>query len=276
MLIYVLSAETWGCINSHPGPQIQSLCLLDLPPELLDHVMVFARTDGSRRLGSTCRVLRTISTPYIFKVRDPNKTSLPASALNRGSLQTRTLSFGSTKQWPRDAEWDYEEYEEAARRARDLWSTAQEMVLTKLQFLLSRADISASLEALRVLAWRVVPSTPNEPDLFRPLCQQLQHLLFHTPALHTLSLSSISISVELRQHIMNLPNLRTLRLMECTTPELELAGPLPPHLQNDSVRNLTISGRTLDDFGWLDINAHKPSFPPHVALHCALTSEIGA
>ncbi|KIK66448.1 hypothetical protein GYMLUDRAFT_55703 [Collybiopsis luxurians FD-317 M1] len=51
-------------------PKIQSLCLTDLPSEMLDHIISFTSLEQARLLSATCRQLRQIGLPYLFETRD--------------------------------------------------------------------------------------------------------------------------------------------------------------------------------------------------------------
>jgi hypothetical protein len=60
--------EFQECLAENPEPRFQVTCLVDLPPELLQYIMSVPDIDVSRLLGSTCRGLRSLSLPYIFRV----------------------------------------------------------------------------------------------------------------------------------------------------------------------------------------------------------------
>lgn len=66
--LFSLPEDTLKCLALHPTPKFQLLCLRDLPPELIHYIMDIAGVDGARRLGATCRLLREISSSYIFEV----------------------------------------------------------------------------------------------------------------------------------------------------------------------------------------------------------------
>ena len=55
-------------IDLNPTPRIQTLCLLDLPPEILHIIVGRYDNHNARRLGSTCRCLHSISHSYIYRV----------------------------------------------------------------------------------------------------------------------------------------------------------------------------------------------------------------
>jgi hypothetical protein len=65
----LVAAEFKEILHQYPEPQIQVLRLLNLPPELLFHIMEVAGMEGARLLGSTCKLLRAISLPFIYRVR---------------------------------------------------------------------------------------------------------------------------------------------------------------------------------------------------------------
>lgn len=50
-------------------PVFQKLYLLDLPPELILHIMELSGVHGARHLAATCRSLRTVSLSYIYQSR---------------------------------------------------------------------------------------------------------------------------------------------------------------------------------------------------------------
>jgi hypothetical protein len=56
-------------MEMHDEPQIQKMCLVDLPPEILDHVFRHATIRQGRLLSLTCRRLNEIGRRYIFRVR---------------------------------------------------------------------------------------------------------------------------------------------------------------------------------------------------------------
>ena len=54
--------------ESKGKPKIQKLFLLDLPDELLDLVLQQGGSNVVRLLSRTCRHMRTLVTPYIYRV----------------------------------------------------------------------------------------------------------------------------------------------------------------------------------------------------------------
>lgn len=49
-------------------PRFQRLVLLDLPPEVLGHILDFVDVGGARLLAATCHVLRELAILYAFRV----------------------------------------------------------------------------------------------------------------------------------------------------------------------------------------------------------------
>ncbi|KAI0076005.1 hypothetical protein K474DRAFT_1311776 [Panus rudis PR-1116 ss-1] len=66
-----LAQETVKCVTMANGaqPKIQQLCLHHLPPELLIMIMERLCSHDALRFGSTCRLLRELSLPYIYSSR---------------------------------------------------------------------------------------------------------------------------------------------------------------------------------------------------------------
>ena len=71
----------------HPKPKFQSLLLLHLPPEIL-HIILDDETGNykvARLSSATCRYLRTIAHPYIFKVN--YVSSVPSVLTTHGHIK---------------------------------------------------------------------------------------------------------------------------------------------------------------------------------------------
>ena len=51
-----------------PQPQIQQLLLLDLPAEVLDHIMHLSSLEDLRTWSSMCKLLRDHALKYVYEV----------------------------------------------------------------------------------------------------------------------------------------------------------------------------------------------------------------
>lgn len=51
-----------------PQPKIQQLLLLDLPAEVLDHVMHLSSLEDLRKWSSVCKLLRDHALKYVYEV----------------------------------------------------------------------------------------------------------------------------------------------------------------------------------------------------------------
>ena len=65
---------TWGTENwetvveKDPHPRFQVLCLLDLPPEILNHVMSVSDQDQCKRWYMTCKSLQELAFNFVYEV----------------------------------------------------------------------------------------------------------------------------------------------------------------------------------------------------------------
>ncbi|CAL1716977.1 unnamed protein product [Somion occarium] len=197
--------STWrdrvvDCFRENRNPKFQTLCLHHLPPELLLYIVEIAGVDLAQKLGTTCRLLRDISFPYVFK----DHTFNLSCNLDRDHQYNSLDSF--------DAQVAYLE---------PLVAQARLKFLSDVDFVKARPDILTALRNLSVHGdWRVQTNLVDDESrhsFYAPVYASINNLLPCLPNLQSLTLTSWDITEELTRSFRCLKQLHTLMMSACTS-----------------------------------------------------------
>ncbi|KAL0572500.1 hypothetical protein V5O48_009465 [Marasmius crinis-equi] len=211
--------------NTEAKPKLQKLCLMHLPPELIDYIFSFASLDQARRLASTCKAMKSIGVPHLYHTRRVNFT-----------FPHRNLIIQKLKELP------------ASEEELDALFTEQSAELdSRVRFLVSRPDLINALQTLSICdEWRMeIAMFPSFRSLRRPSSLYVPvHHTFNTLLTSCLNLTSLSIghcaiTGGWLRTLPQLSKLHTLRLHSCwiedeATENTIVHGHLPhsPQLSN--------------------------------------------
>ncbi|KAF8999439.1 hypothetical protein BDQ17DRAFT_1361021 [Cyathus striatus] len=187
-------------LSRNPLPKIQSICLLDLPTEILDIIFKFATIQQARLLSSVCHKLREIGKLYIFI--------------------TRTLSFdfpfgffGETRN---------KGPEELIKIMIPTIEACRINFINQSNFLLSRPDLMGVVGSL-CLGNRATETLVSygldaifDDTFYEPVFKAFVDVILNCKNLRTLSLNKVDVSVEILQAISALPHLTVLDYGCCT------------------------------------------------------------
>ncbi|EED84296.1 predicted protein [Postia placenta Mad-698-R] len=185
-------------------PVFQKLYLLDLPPELILHIMELSGVHGARHLAATCRSLRTVSLSYIYQSR------------------RLVMEFSPTL---RDANGEQLKREAAGAYARSHAQDMQKKLLKDAIFLLSRLDIIPRIQNLTIgvawsqrhLEWAGIDiGTPEYTSFLRPVWAGFEEVLPRAVNVSNLYCMSVQLTQSLLTTMVGLPMLHTLKLHTCT------------------------------------------------------------
>ncbi|GJE96189.1 hypothetical protein PsYK624_123820 [Phanerochaete sordida] len=240
--IYSVSAmknlyeEVKASLQASPQPKLQTLCLLDLPPELLHLVMQLCGVDGARRLGATCHSLREVSVPYIYLERN--------------------LEIKFDPKWN---EINGEDPKAVHDYIQALAASARDEFIGDVAFLLSRPDISERIETLIVSGWQYryfdmagwEPFDENVVEFLLPISVHIHDLIAASPNIKKLSLCFLVITQAMRECIITLKQLNELKVISS---KVTGSANLPPSAS--ALRNLTIRiSDPLDLSAWTFMHA---------------------
>ncbi|CAL1706712.1 unnamed protein product [Somion occarium] len=192
------------CFTQNPTPRFQTLCLHDLPPELLHNIVEIAGIDLARKLGTTCRLLREISFSYMFK---DHRFHLSCGIQWHHYHSLRSFDALATYLDP-------------------LITQARSKLLSDIDFVKSRPDILIALHNVYVddewqvhRTWTrtsVAGNDENRRSFCAPVYSGISNLIVCLPNLQSLTLQHWHITKELTQSLGCLERLRTLTLSSCT------------------------------------------------------------
>lgn len=199
----------------------QRRCLVDLPVELLEHIVKNASLEDARIISSTCKRLRTSSQRYIFISR---------------RLMLNTIDLKDLRPLPADQ-----------RKGATLERYLKEHVrgLSQANFLLGRHDITQKVETAQprvhsvfggeLWADRQYYSTEvHFESIEHAFCSVLETM----QNLTSLSVSRFALSQSLVQVIASLPHLRTLKI---STEHFLTLYFSPPRQISSRIENLVLS-----------------------------------
>ncbi|KAF8079258.1 hypothetical protein FPV67DRAFT_1663906 [Lyophyllum atratum] len=195
----LLTAKVLSTISRNPMPRIQQLCLVQLPPEVLDHIFWMSNLNQMRLLSSTCRHLNNIGSRHIYK--------------------SRTITF--------DVPWDVldelRQSDNPVECLKPLAYSIREELLLKTNFLIGRPDLIAKIENLTILdEWTPSMLDNHGFDLwtmdaafYPPIYKAFTQILSSSFNVTTLALQNISITSEIIRLISDLHHLHSVRLRIC-------------------------------------------------------------
>ncbi|KAF9461866.1 hypothetical protein BDZ94DRAFT_1298978 [Collybia nuda] len=189
-------------IKANPTPRIQKLCLMDLPPELLD--MVFQHTDlyRARLLSSTSRQLNRIGRPYIYV--------------------SRTLTFDL----PMGFRNNIIDIGDHLQHLSNLAHSERARILETTEFLLSRPDLCQELRTVSMTNnWRSSSFERTsaqgfelsriEGKFFAPIHREFMNILAISNNLVSIAFCSLRFRTDDIECLAKLHFLHTLSLQEC-------------------------------------------------------------
>ncbi|KAL0572501.1 hypothetical protein V5O48_009466 [Marasmius crinis-equi] len=200
-------------------PKLQKLCLMDLPPELIDYIFSFASLEHARILASTCRTMKSIGVPHLYHTRKV-KLSFPDWEVIKQKFP----------QMPPEEEDEVE----------GLFIQHSEELSRQVEFLVSRPDLTGALQNLSIGDdWRMgtVLNTDLHPlqrasASYLPVNNALRTLLTSCSSLTYLSICHWAITSDWLRTLSQLPKLHSIHLhssrIEAETVENDiLHGHLP-------------------------------------------------
>ncbi|KZT30759.1 hypothetical protein NEOLEDRAFT_1166133 [Neolentinus lepideus HHB14362 ss-1] len=231
--IYPATVDTLETIAANPNPKFQQLLLTHLPTELLDHIFFLAPQSKAFLLGSTCRLLREISSRYIYKSRGIALAYKPDLNKRIGEEDLREMVYA-----------------------------AKTRLLDTVKELLARRDIMQKTTYLHLSdEWQmfnrvgddVEITRPNEDnlygcdinkDFYEPILTNMATFISTSVNLTRLSLVYIFVSPAIVRAIVSLPRLHTLSMVGCNfSPGLRLFPVRMPSSQ--SILDLQIKSPTV-------------------------------
>ncbi|KAL6302509.1 hypothetical protein BKA93DRAFT_397928 [Sparassis latifolia] len=230
-------------MEKHPKPIFQQLFLLDLPPELIHHVMACHDVQTARLLGATCRHLHEISVSHIYQSR-------------RMGLWYDYALYGQIASYTE---------EETNKYFRDYSLEMHRKFLNDVDFLLSRRDILHRIIDLSfITGWRddslSRAGIERGSDAWRtymtPVWDGFASALQHTIHLSTLKLLFTVVTPAMVDALAAIPTLRTLECHACPC-ALALQANSQPSLT--SVCNVIIDVVEVDTHAALSILKHLPN-----------------
>ncbi|CCM06320.1 uncharacterized protein FIBRA_08572 [Fibroporia radiculosa] len=215
--IFPLAEQMKGLLSSESQPIFQKLFLLDLPPEIIHHVMELTDVEGARLLGATCHAMYDISLSHKYKCRylalkfNPDMESVGVDTSDEIYMEKMREYLHS-----------------------HLFSTLQELS-QDITFLLSRTDITQRIRNLSLgnqwssdhlaLAGLDLSDDPNAyATFFAPVCKGFESVLTRASDVVDLCLST-TISPQMLFAMAAMANLRTLEIIDCrfsTRPQTQL------------------------------------------------------
>ncbi|KAI0076029.1 hypothetical protein K474DRAFT_1708540 [Panus rudis PR-1116 ss-1] len=214
-------------------PKLQKLCLHHLPPELLVMIMEYLPTKDALHLGSTCRLLREISMPFIH---DSLTIQLPFShALKRILRDT--------------------EPSEQCHRLAIYHRVGQEQLIEQLIFLRDHPDftrkmtdvlvVDRSASELQKYDWD--QRKESLPPELQATLQKNEHfidqllpaVLSRSPNVHDLQFSSWKITIPILKSLVSMTQLWRLTFFGCRA-SFDVAAELPS-LPSLSAPNLSLN-----------------------------------
>ncbi|RDB19348.1 hypothetical protein Hypma_013409 [Hypsizygus marmoreus] len=191
-------------IADHPLPQLQNLCLTNLPSEMIDKVFEHASLERARLLSATCRWLNDIGRRYIFRRR------------------TLGLKFPPNP---------WKEIRDATDPVDFLSQLAQSMkakALSSTTFLLTRPDLMKEMRTVSIIdGWK--PATldlfvdggfdiSNTDGFYAPLYDSFTTILSGSGNLTSVKFFSLTLTADFIRCITQLSRLHTLVLSQCHIP----------------------------------------------------------
>ncbi|KAF9011961.1 hypothetical protein BDQ17DRAFT_1321942 [Cyathus striatus] len=214
-------------LKHSPAPMFQTLCLTDLPSELLDLTFRFIPTRDARALSSTCHMLNGIGRPHIFRHR---KLRLHLSPNIRMNVEYSDIDLPAVAQYAR----------------KDL--------LKDIHFIMGCPPVRTQIQSLLITdEWwprgRVlVPENGDhrnpfllDEGFYRPIYEHFLMTLQCVPRLTELTLSNLDITRDFLITVSAAPSLNTLSLEFCRVPTIVQACILLNRLPtSSSLANLNI------------------------------------
>ncbi|RDB19528.1 hypothetical protein Hypma_013410 [Hypsizygus marmoreus] len=196
------TAEVLRVISNHPQPQFQKLCLVDLPPEILDMIFQQASTAQARLLSSTCQWLNEVGRHYIFS--------------------SRALTFA----------FPFERYREMAKAddrsayLEQLARSSRDQVLSSTSFLLSRPDLMQKMRTLCITdQWSLdvvggyLPGgfdvSSLEDGFHTAMYNSFTKVLGASTNLTSIKFNSMTLTLDFFRCISQVPCLHTLDFARC-------------------------------------------------------------
>ena len=210
-------------IDLNPTPRIQTLCLLDLPPEILHIIVGRYDNHNARRLGSTCRYLHTISRSYIYKV---SFGCLDIYISASGLTTRQECMIALSTQWINSKKFGGLEASNMLSVFDDGLSRAKEALIENTQFLQSHLDIQKSVTNLTIIdRWdidarnfsSVHADTHKHSAFYSPIYKAVYDLIPHFVSLKVLVLSQWYLSKELLNGLRYLSHLHTIEVASCVS-----------------------------------------------------------
>ncbi|KAL0567372.1 hypothetical protein V5O48_014620 [Marasmius crinis-equi] len=181
-------------------PKLQKLCIMDLPPELINHIFTLATLAQARLLASTCRAMKTIGVPHLYHTR-----TMSLSAADR-ELAVKTIV--------EDGEGDDD------LSIKDLFSEQSKELIHQVDFLLARPDLIEAIQNLTfsddwMAETTIIPAfrpLRRESTFYAPINSSLYKLLASCQSLTNLSIGYFALTSDWLRAISQLTKLHTLRL----------------------------------------------------------------
>ncbi|KAK7690468.1 hypothetical protein QCA50_005566 [Cerrena zonata] len=179
-------------------PKLQSLVLLDLPPEILHLILDNEDETVARLFGATCRYLRNISQSYIFRNRN--------LTVHREFIDwTHAQTLGNEETIPY--------FNNTLERARNI-------VLQRADMIQNRPDIQKSVLHLTVHQnWNLfcMGHTSFSATFFTPIYKAVCETLPLLTSLRVLKMKNWVITIDLLHQLRFLTCLHTLEIKYCSS-----------------------------------------------------------
>ncbi|KAI0791953.1 hypothetical protein C8Q75DRAFT_805003 [Abortiporus biennis] len=211
--------EVYYLISQHTTPKYQKLLLHHLPVELLSIIIRDMDKHTVRSFGSTSKLLRTISVPFVYR---------------NVELRLRKFSLGGVEAAPDGLE--------EMRRQMICAYHSRDVLVSRLTLLQSFPNVLGYIQSLTVnnewrgtpLAWtQLTPLLELFETLYQPIIDALGTLIRHTLNIKHVGLSHILIHGEFPFALANIPTLRTVELLMC-----KIVAPRMDSLPNPYIHNL--------------------------------------
>ncbi|KAL0572498.1 hypothetical protein V5O48_009463 [Marasmius crinis-equi] len=189
--------------NAKGKYKIQKLCIMDLPPELIDHIFSFASLSQARLLASTCKTMKSIGVPHLYHTRSvklgfPDRENVVRMVCEPAEVAEETVD--------------------------GLFIEQSNELIRQVDFLIGRPDLTEAITNLSVTDdWKA--ETYSFSQVFRqfrrnsstyiPISTSINSLLTSCRSLTHLSICHFTATSDWFRAMSQLSKLHTLRL-QCT------------------------------------------------------------